>query len=177
MTLAGQVFSSDDDCEDDEFVRITRRVHGQPNTVEVTTVRTDTEGRYSTQIKPRKSAEYQAVSPGHDNCGDALSSPANVQVKVRIGISANDSTVYRGDRVRLTVKLNPRHAGTFVVLQSKAPGRSFRPVKRAKLNRRGRAVFVVEADWPKRSFRARWKSQDDDHEGNTSRAITVRSKR
>ena len=176
IRLAGQLFSpSNESCVDDEFIRITRRVHGTRNPRELVTTRTNEQGRYQLDIRAKKSADYQAVAPSHDSCAEAFSSPATVQVRVKIKIRASDKTPERGTRFKITVTVTPKHGGTRVVLQRKK-GRRFVKVDAAKLKGK-KAVFRVQANFKKRRFRASWRGQDDDHESNKTAPMRIKTHR
>jgi hypothetical protein len=176
VTFSGQLFAADETCEDNEFIRITRRVHGTRAAKNFASARTDNNGRFELTVRVKTSAEFQAVAPNHDNCADSFSTPVNIQAKAKVGLKAKDATVRRGDVVKLTAKVTPKKRKDRVLLQ-RQKGRRWVTIDRARLNRRSKAVFRLEAKWRSRTFRARWPSQDDKNEANNSRGVRVRSRR
>ncbi len=44
------------------------------------------------------------------------------------------------------------------------------------MNNRSIGNFFVRANFGSRTFRTKWRSQDAEHEGNTSRAVTIRTR-
>jgi hypothetical protein len=176
VRLSGQIFADDEACEDGEFVRVRRRIHGRRSSVEFKTTTTDENGRYDTDIIVRRNADYRTLVNAHDNCGDAQSSPVTIQAKVKIKLKASDRTPTRGSRLRLKVTVKPPHRGTKVVLQRKK-GRRFVKVDTARLGRKGVIIFSLDANFKKRQFRAKWRGQDRDHEGNNSKRVKVKTHR
>ena len=177
VTLSGQVFSSIDSCEDGEFIRIRRRVHGQTEFGDLTSTTTDASGAFSLEITPTANADYQAVATAHDNCQEASSSAVSVLVKVTITGRANDATPERGTRVVIKGKVSPNHSGTRVVLQRRKGGRWVK-VDGEKLNSRSVYNFAFSAGWRRsRTFRVKWPSLDSDHEANQTSGIKVTTHR
>lgn len=178
VTLSGQILSADPQCEDaDEFVRIQRRVLGEDEYENFLSDNTDADGRYQVTFASDVSAEYIATAPAHDQCADATSSPETVQVKVKITGRAGRRSVERGDNVGIVGRVKPDHDGTDVLLQRKK-GRKWVTIARDELNVRSRYRFVLKAGWKgRRTFRAVWRPQDDNHAGNTSKNIVIRTTR
>jgi hypothetical protein len=116
------------------------------------------------------------VSPNHDNCADSFSSPINIQAKAKVILKSKAKRAQRGDVVKLTAKVKPNKRADRVLLQRKK-GRRWVTIDRTKLNRRSVAVFRVDVEWRSRTFRSRWKSQDDKNESNNSKTVKVRSRR
>jgi hypothetical protein len=178
VRLSGQIVANDTSCEDNEFIQITRRLHGTRNVKDFRDTLTDTNGQYRLSFRVNRNADYRATATSHDNCAEASSSPISVLVKVRVSIKANDRTPRRGGRVRITVQVSPDKDRTRVILQQRLRrGRGYVTAERKRLNRRSRAVFVVDVEWKKRDFRAKWPQQNNRNEGNKSKKLTIRSRR
>ena len=177
VTLNGTLVSNVQSCADQgEFVRIDRRQFGDTSSETVATPAVDNQGNFSATVKVTKNSQFTAVAPSHDNCGDAQSDPEQVLAKAKVSLKAADRRVKRGDTVKITVKVRPRHRGDRVVLQFKK-GRRFKKVEADKLNRKSQATFRFDAKWRgKRAFRAIYPSQDNDHERGKSRQVTIRSR-
>lgn len=175
VTFSGQILSQDQSCVDNEFVEIRRRVHGTTTSAPFETTATNSEGRFELRTRVKKSATYVAVAPAHDNCRASSSGEVSVLVKVVIQIAASDQTPQRGDRFRLKSSVRPQHDGTTLILQRKK-GRRWVTVDKDKLNSRSIASFTVVANFDRRTFRTKWRSQDDEHETNTSPTVTIRSR-
>jgi hypothetical protein len=176
VTFSGQVLSSDASCTDNEFIQIQRRVLGTTTFEDYETAQTDSQGRFTFTRRVVQGADYVATANAHDNCRDASSGEVTVLVKVRMQILASDKSPERGDRIRFKSSVRPQHDGTELLLQRKK-GRRWVTVERDELNRRSIAQFVIDADFKKRTFRTRWKSQDAEHETNNSRPITIKTTR
>ena len=175
VTLNGQVFSSAASCEDGEFIRIRRRVHGTDTFSDFGSATTDTEGIYETTIKAKVSADYLAVATAHDNCAEATSESVTVLAQVKVSIKVNDFTPERGTNIVFKGKVTPNHKGTKVTLQRKKGGRWVK-VAKDELNGRSRYVITIEADWAKaRRFRVKWPGADSDHESGKSQVVKVRA--
>jgi hypothetical protein len=173
VTLTGRVFSSDPSCQDDEFVRIQRRLHGTTTFIDFQTTNTASDGTFSAEFDVNKSADYQAVAPGHDQCLSAQSEPVTVGVKVTVEFGLEDRTPKQGDIVNGACAVRPNHKGTKVTLQRKKGGR-FVKVAAYELDKQSNCAFEIEASWSgKRVFRMTWVSQDDDHETGRSTSIRV----
>ncbi len=174
LTLSGQILSNDESCTDNEFVRIRRRILGTTTFEDLFATRTDSQGRFSVETRPRRSADYIAVATAHDNCQEDTSGEVTVLVKVLIQILPSDENPDRGDRIRFKSSVRPQHDGTTLLLQRKK-GRRWVTVDRDRLNNRSIGNFTVRANFGSRTFRTRWRSQDAEHESNTSRAVTIRT--
>lgn len=175
VTLSGTIFSSDNSCTDNEFVRIRRRIHGTNTFQDFKTATTGSDGGYQASAKIRKSADYRALAPAHDQCQDATSDPTSVLAKVKVSISVSDTTPARGTTIAIRGGVSPKHRGTKVILQRRK-GRRWVRVAADTLNGRSRYAFSVDATWRRaRAFRVRWKSQDDDHRANKSKVVRVRT--
>jgi hypothetical protein len=173
VTLSGRIFSSNASCTDNEFVQITRRVHGTNQFQNLTTTQTAADGQFEKSLTVTRSASYQAVSPAHDNCATASSDPVTVLVKVKVSIDVSDFRPERGSTVTFTGKVTPGHGGTKVVLQRKKGGRWVK-VDTDQLNNRSRYSITIDAFWRQdRAFRIKWSSSDEDHEANTSQSVKV----
>jgi hypothetical protein len=174
VTFSGQILSGDTSCTDNEFVQIRRRVLGTTTFQNLMTTATDSQGRFTFTRRVTESADYTAVATAHDNCREATSGEVTVLVKVKLQILASDKTPNRGDRIRIKSSVVPQHDGTKLVLQRKK-GRNWVKVDTATLNRRSRATFTVEANFRNRTFRTFWRSQDAEHESNSSRGVTIKT--
>ena len=175
VTFGGQILSQDQSCVDNEFVEIRRRIHGTTSSVPFETTATNSEGRFELRTRVNKSATYIAVAPAHDNCREASSGEVTVLVKVVVQLVASDRTPQRGDRFTFKSSVRPQHDGTTLVLQRKK-GRRWVTVDRDKLNNRSIASFTVVADFDRRTFRTKWRSQDSEHETGVSPTVTIRSR-
>lgn len=178
VTLTGQITSPDSSCEDaGEFVRIERRILGQSQYTLFESQNTDVNGRFEVTFAADRSAEYTATAPRHDNCADATSSPQTVTVKVKITARAGRRSVERGASVGIVGRVQPNHGGTTVLLQRRRGGR-WVTIDRDDLNGRSRYRFVVDASWRgRRTFRALWRAQDDEHATNNSSNVVIRTTR
>lgn len=174
VTFSGQIVSNDASCTDDEFVQIRRRIHGTTTFEDLFGTQTDADGRFSVDRRARKSASYIAVAPAHDNCREDTSDEATTLVKVLISILPSDKNPDRGETIRIKSAVKPQHDQTRLILQRK---KGDRWVKQAAttMNNRSRGNFWVKARWKSRTFRTLWRSQDEEHESNRSRAVTIRT--
>ncbi len=125
--------------------------------------------------RPTKSADYIAVVEAEDNCEGDISDEVTVLVRVKLRITPSENTPDRGERIRIKGSVRPQHDGTKMILQRKKNGRFVR-FKVDTLNRRSFANYVFRARFNRAVFRVKWRSQDDDHVGNTSRQITIRTR-
>lgn len=175
ITFSGRIFSNDSSCSDaQEFVQIRRRIHGTNRYRNLAGVNTDDQGTFTLRSRQRKSADYLAVAPAHDQCKEATSSPVSVLVRVRMQIAASDATPNRGQLIRIKSSVRPQHDGTRLVLQRKKGDRWIRFMVR-KLNRRSVADYVFRASFKQARFRTRWNSQSAANESGTSRIVTIRT--
>lgn len=175
ITLSGRIFSSDSTCTDNEFVQISKRSHGTDQFLPFSSDQSAADGSYSMTVIANESADYQASVAAHDNCRDASSDPVSVLVKVKVTIVVDDFSPARGDNVRFTGKVTPKHGGTKVVLQRKKGGRWVK-VATDKLSSRSRYLIVIDADWRRgRLFRVKWPSADANHETGRSQNVKVRT--
>jgi hypothetical protein len=175
VNLSGQIVSSDQSCEDDEFIRIRRRVHGTTTFKELTTAQTAADGTFEADVKVNANADFVAFAAGHDQCADDTSDPVQVLAKVKVTAKSNFSGVPKGEKVKITGSVNPDHDGTKVILQRKKSG-VFEKVESDKLNKQSKFEFVLTVNWNgKRIFRVKWKSQDENHEAGKSDNVPVRA--
>lgn len=175
VTLSGQVTAADTSCEDNELVEIHRRVHGTPNFRPFAEDATDENGAFQLSVLVKKSADYMALLPAHDDCSQATSNDETILAKVKLFIAVEDKSVGRGDTVRIKVAVRPQHDGTRVILQVKK-GKRFVKFDVDKTDRKSIATFRFPANWDgARVFRAKWPKQHDDHETGKSREVTVRT--
>ena len=86
---------------------------------DVAVTRTNSKGNYSFNVKPRAHTRYRAVSPSPATVYDTVIKSAEVLVHVRlaVGIRVSDSTPRRGQRVRFSGTVAPRHNGHRVYVQ------------------------------------------------------------
>jgi hypothetical protein len=177
ITLSGQVISSNTSCEDNEFVRIRRRVHGTDTFENFRSVTTDAEGKFESSFEATNSADYQAFAPSHDTCADSTSEPVTVLARVTVSITVDEFRPKRGSTVHFSGKVEPNHDGTRVVLQRKKNG-SWVKVKRDTLDAQSRYSFAIVADWRRdRLFRVKWIQGDSDHEEGRSQKVKVTTHR
>jgi hypothetical protein len=132
--LYGDTFELTGDVEEGgvgRVVVILARAHGQENFGAVGRVRTTAGGRWRFRARPKIRTSYRA------RVGRLLSGPVVVQVEPRITL--------RGDRgrFRANVRAARSFAGRFVVLQRRAPGGSWRDVRRLVLDQRSSTRFTV----------------------------------
>ena len=173
VKLNGQVLSSDSTCEDGEFIRIRRRVHGTDTFVDFSSATTDAQGSYEKMITANVSADYLAVATAHDSCAEGTSQSVTVLAKVKVSISVNDFKPLKGTKVVFKGRVLPKHAGTRVTLQRKKGGRWVK-VAKVKLNGKSRYRFEIDANWTKdRRFRVKWAEADSDHESGLSQVVKV----
>jgi hypothetical protein len=177
VTLNGQVFSSNASCEDTEFVRIRRRVHGTDAFADFSSTTTNADGFYELEITANSSADYMAVAPAHDSCAEGTSQAVTVLAKVKVSISVRDFSPERGAAVVFKGRVTPNHSGTKVVLQRKKGGRWVK-VARDALNGKSRYRIEIDADWKRaRRFRVKWAEADSDHESGISQVVKVTTHR
>lgn len=175
FTLSGNLLSSDSSCADsNEFIQIQRRIHGTTQYENLFATAPNDQGRFSVTTRGRKSADYIAVAPAHDNCQQATSGEVTVLVKVIVQILPSDKTPAKGDRIRIKSSVRPQHDGTKLLLQRKK-GRRWVTIDRTTLNKRSIGNFTVRASFNSRTFRTKWKSQHADHETGTSKAVRIRT--
>jgi hypothetical protein len=107
------------------------------------------------------------------SCSAATSSTRNVLVKVKVKLTASDHKVRKGTIVGFHIHINPcgNHAGTSVVLLRNT-GHGYKEVGQKELNANCSISFRsrVKKD---ANYKARWPSQDDDHEAGTSKRQNV----
>jgi len=143
---------------------------------EIGTATTGSDGTYSFQTRPAETATYRALVDASSSCQGATSNDEIVRVRVKVGLKVSDQKVQKGDRIRLTATVAPcgTHSATEVVLR-RSSGRAYREIARKDLNARCKATFRTKV---KRSsaYKARWPSQDDNHESGSSpeRVVEVR---
>jgi hypothetical protein len=177
VTFSGRIFSSNTSCTDNEFVQIQRRIHGTTEFADFTSSQSASDGSFEVTAIASQNADYQAVSPGHDNCATSTSDTATVLVKVKVSVKVNEFRPQRGDTVVFTGKVTPNHKGTKVVLQRKKGGRWVK-VAADGLGKRSNYRFSIPADWRRgRVFRVLWKSSDSDHESGRSQNVKVTTRR
>jgi hypothetical protein len=178
VVLSGEIVSDDPSCEDDELVRITRRVLGRSSETLLAEVQTDANGFFAVQFRTRQSAVYRATAPAGHGCAEASSSGETIVVRVIVRISTRDRTPERGVRIRIMVSVTPNLANTAVILERRR-GSRFVEVAGTGLNDRSRAVFTLAAGWRgTRVFRAAWPVQDDDEqESGVSPTLAIRTHR
>lgn len=86
--------------------------------VALATTRTDRNGDYSFTIKPRRHTRYRTLTVTADPYETRRVSPeVLVRSRLRVGIRVSDSTPRRGQRVRFSGSVLPRHNGHRVYIQ------------------------------------------------------------
>jgi hypothetical protein len=169
------VVSTDAECEAQEAVEIRRRFFGTTRFRTYLTIHTDSEGRFSTRLEPRRSAEYRATLSRHEECGRAASQNVTVPVRVVVTVSVSDNPVQQGNFFTISGKVKPRHVGSKVFLDRKGIS-GWDRINASTLGRRSNYAFTMVAGWEgERTFRVRWPSQDRDHESNKSRVLIIDS--
>jgi hypothetical protein len=174
VVFSGRIDSSDTACENSQTVKIQQQTVGAAGFSDIGAATTDASGAYAFNYKPAENASYRAVVDPSNQCQEAMSSPINVLVRVRVGLKANESRVRKGAKVRLTATIAPcgNHADTDVVLERNT-GRGFDEIGRKNVNENCKATFSKRVKKTSR-FRARWPSQDDNHESGVSGNRRVR---
>lgn len=161
FTLSGSVTSSNAACTASVPVRILRDVLGGASEFEVVAQeQTDTNGAYSLNLTADKGANYVAEVQETSSCAEATSSPQPVLVRVKVSLRVSDSTVRRGQRVRLTAKTAPCPATArdrVLLFRSidgqfgKSGGKSSNARCTATFRRKVGESAVFQARWPKQS--------------------------
>lgn len=175
IVLSGRIFSENEGCTDaQEFVRIRRRNHGTDRYRNFAGLNTDGEGAFTLATRVKRSADYVARAPAHDDCERASSTPVSVLVKVKMQIAVSDVTPRKGQLIEIKSSVRPQHDGTRLVLQRKK-GRRWVRFMSTDLNRRSIGGFVVRAGFRSRTFRTKWVSQSSANASNVSRMVRVRT--
>ena len=175
IKLAGEIASTDVECEGQQTVLIRRRTFGTVYFRVFSTVTTTRGGDFELAVRPTRTVEYKATLRRNDQCESATSDIASVFVRVRIVIRASANRVEQGTFVEIFGRVSPRHRRTRVALERRR-GTRWVVLDRSRLERRSRYSFTLAVGWEgERTFRVRWPRQDQDHEPNASRPITIRS--
>ena len=176
VTLSGTLNSDEESCDDaGERIEISRRAHGQLSQSQSREVTTDANGTFELTLTPKRSADYTARAPAHDNCGEAQSNDETVLVRVKVSIAVSDARPSEGDKIRFTGAVKPRHRGSLVILQRLKNDR-WKNVKEDGLNRRSRYSIGLRVTWDgQRVFRVKWPKQHNDHATGKSRGKIVRA--
>jgi hypothetical protein len=173
--LGGIVDSANTSCEGGQTVRIHRAPVGS-DFQEIGSVVTGSDGSYAFETTPAETATYRATVDGSSSCQAATSSDEVVRVRVKVTLSVSDRRVSKGDKVRLTATVAPcaDHNTTEVALM-RSFGKRFKEIARKDLDAHCKASFKnkVKRD---SAFKAKWPSQDNDHEGNSSKERVVQVK-
>jgi hypothetical protein len=179
VVFSGVVNSSDAGCRGGQIVKVQQQTIGAPGFTEIATATTDGTGFYRVDYQPAESATYRAVVDPSATCQEATSSTKLVLVRTRVGLRASDNRVRKGAKVTFRVTVAPcgNHAGTDVTLERNT-GRGFKEIGRKAINADCATSFKKRIGKTAR-FRARWPSQDDNHEAGTSptRKVTVKPPR
>lgn len=86
--------------------------------VALATTKTDTSGDYAFTVKPRRHTRYRTVTVTATPYETRRVSPELlVRSRLRVGIRLSDSTPRRGQRVRFSGSVLPRHNGHLVYIQ------------------------------------------------------------
>ena len=175
VELAGEIASTAAECEGQQTVLIRRRAFGTVYFRVFSTVTTTRGGDFELTVRPTRTVEYKATLRRNDRCESATSDIASVFVRVRIAIRASANRVKQGTFVEIFGHVSPRHRRTKVALERRR-GTRWVVIDRSPLGRRSRFSFTLAVGWEgERTFRVRWPRQDQDHEPNASRPITIRS--
>jgi hypothetical protein len=174
VIFSGVINSDAAACESGQVVKIQQQTIGAQGFTEIGTATSSSAGFYSFTFKPAENANYRAVVDPSDTCQEAISNTRLILVRVRVGLRASDSSVPKGKKVRFAVTVAPcgNHVDTDVALERRT-GRRFKEIKRKGLDAECKATFKQRVKKTAR-FRARWPSQDDNHESGKSRARRVR---
>jgi hypothetical protein len=174
VVFSGAINSSNSECEAAETVRIQEQTVGAPGFTDVGFADTDPTGAYGFGYKPPANASYRAVVDPSPQCQEAISSTRAMLVRVRVGLKVSDGRVPKGSKVRLNVTIAPcgNHADTEVALDRNT-GRGWDEIGRKGVNESCKATFKKRVSKTAR-FRARWPSQDDNHESGVSPKRRVR---
>lgn len=153
VTLSGMV-GGDSACKSTS-VKIVRQVAGKaPSTLK--TVKSNSKGTWSYRFKPRSTATYTAAIQPGSICAAATSGDVKHKVRTAIGAAVKDRSLAQGQRMVITGKVSPSKAGRVVDLLMKS-GRTWKIVRRDRLNRKSRFVFTGNFTSPgERRFKVRY---------------------
>lgn len=176
VVLRGDLVSTDPACEMQEFVVVKRRNFGRVRFHDYRSTLTDSDGSFRVHAQMFRSAEFRAVATRTEDCGRAVSADVTVRVRVRVTIEASENPIDQGQFFALSGKVTPKHPDTRIVLLRKKSDR-FVKIDETTTDSRSRYSFTLAAGWEgERTFRTRWPKQHRDHEGNLSRALTIRTR-
>ena len=98
----------------------------------IAVVTTDSKGSYRFVVKPTQHTRYRTITPEPATIYDtAVKSPESlVHVRLRVGIRLSDSTPRRGQRVRFSGSVAPKHNGRKVFIQRRRADGRWRTVAR-----------------------------------------------
>ena len=89
-----------------------------PAFVLLTTGRTDAQGDYGFTVRPDRHTKYRARTVPSAPYGIPVVSPeVLIRVRLRVGIRLSDATPRRGQRVRFSGTVSPKHNGRAVFVQ------------------------------------------------------------
>jgi hypothetical protein len=173
VVFSGVINSESTACEEGQVVKIQQQTVGAEGFTEVASTTSTAGGAFSISFDPAENANYRAVVDPSNSCQEAISNTRLVLVKVKVGLSASHRRMFKGGRVtfRATVAPCGNHADSDVLLMRKT-GRRYKEIGRKQLNGDCLARFKPKIT-KDASFKARWPSQDDNHEGGSSRVRRV----
>jgi lipoprotein-anchoring transpeptidase ErfK/SrfK len=152
-------------------VRLSRKAAGDAEFTLIGTPATDALGELAYRAAPRVTTTYRAEFFGDAEWSPA-SSEATVTVRPRVRLVA-PATVYRGDRVRLTVQVAPAHPGAAVTIEM-WNGDAWAPWRDVTLDDGSRAALRWTADRAgHQAFRVSM-AADEEHAAGASGARRVR---
>lgn len=175
VTLSGAISSSNQACESDQPVRIQRALAGGDFT-DFGTATSSSSGEYSFHFQADEDASYRAMLDANSGCSGATSSTRNVLVRVKVHLRVDHHNVKRGRKLTFEVTVEPcgNHAGSSVVLLRNT-GHGYKEIGHADLGNDCHATFHRKAR-ADANYKARWPSQDDNHETGTSSHVKVNVK-
>lgn len=176
VALTGQLSSEDPTCRSSGVeVTIGRRVYGTSRIRELARVSTDVGGNFIFEAKVKRSADYIATAPAHDDCAAATSGPVSVLARTKVAAHPTESAVPFGSTLNVKGRIAPKHPGTRVLLQRKK-AKKWVVVDKGRTNLRSRFTLRTRASWfGSRTFRVKWPSSDRDHITSFSKRFKVAS--
>lgn len=172
VTLSGVIESSNSSCESGQTVKIQRQLAGG-DFADFGTATSTSGGGYSFEFTADENATYRATVDASASCSSATSSTEAVLVRAKVKLTASDHNVKRGKTVAFHIHVNPcgNHAGTDVVLLRNT-GHGFKEIGRVALKGNCTATLHRKAK-ADANYKARWPSQDSNHETGNSRKTKV----
>lgn len=142
-TISGQLKNASGAPISGGYLVLQQKPYGWGSWGNLTTRRTDSQGRYSIGVRPVRLTDYRVVYTGSSTLMPATSGTARVLVRSLVSISRSASSIAYGRTVTLKGTVSPNHKYKYVYLQQYTSS-GWRNISTLRLSSTSTYTFIVK---------------------------------